>query len=97
MVRLMNRPPEQPLSAHRWPSVNVLDEGPLERPPRREFPPRPAAQPKRKARWQAGLVKHFRRHSNSIVIVVLSAALIAASAVVLLAGFSIVLLLGGAS
>ena len=54
----MNRHPQKTLAAHRWPvAANLCGKPPESN--RRVFPPQPAPPKRKKARWQAGLVKHF--------------------------------------
>lgn len=91
----MNRHHQKTLAAHRWPVTASLCGEPPES-NRRVFPPQPAPPKRKKARWQAGLVKHFGPYGTRLA-GLLVAASVTSGAVVAMVCLLIVRLIGGAS
>lgn len=96
MARAMNRHPRWTLAAHKWPAAASLA-GELVESIRRVFPPQ-AATPLRnkKARWQAGLVKHFNSHHTRLIGLLVAASSTLGDAVAM-AFLLAMRLIGGAS
>ena len=91
----MNRHPKKTLAAHRWPAAARLAGEPPES-PRRVFPSQAVTPKRKKARWQAGLVKHFDSHITRLA-GLLVAASITSGAVVAIVFLLALRLIGGAS
>ncbi|HUX30522.1 MAG TPA: hypothetical protein VMV78_07825 [Thiobacillus sp.] len=90
----MNRHPEKPLAAHRWPVAASLCGEPPES-TQRVFPPQPPPVKRKKARWQAGLVKHFSSNNTRLVGLLIAASVTSGAAVAMVC-LLIVRLIGGA-
>lgn len=92
----MNRHTRKTLAAHRWPVAASLAGDPVES-PRRVFPQQ-AVTPLRnkKARWQAGLVKHFGPYGTRLAGLLVAASVTSGAAVAMVC-LLIVRLIGGAS
>lgn len=91
----MNRHQRKTLAAHRWPVAASLAGEPAQS-TRRVFPPQAVTPKRKKARWQAGLVKHFDSYGTRLAGLLIAAS-VTSGAAVAIAFLLVMRLIGGAS